>query len=125
MQESDPSPSFRIGSVLAEGYLAPRQSMARILSLRLDEGDRLLMIAIAIAVSCLGVAFTADRTEEIGFIIVIFGYVLTIIGGLVQYRLLSWLVGIIARAMGERVRAKIIKRSSRGGCWLRRPCRSS
>ncbi len=101
MQEgSNSSPPLRLGALIAEGYLNPRQSMARILSLDIDEGDRLLMVAIGIVVSCFGVAFTDSRDEEIGVIVIVFGYLLTIIGGLLQYRFVSWLVGIISREMG-------------------------
>ena len=100
MPEANGAPPLRLGALIAEGYLNPRRSMARVLSLNPDEGDRLMMVGISIAVGCLGVTLTDAREEEAGFIFILFGYLLTVIFGLLQYRFVSWLVGIISRETG-------------------------
>ncbi len=92
--------SLPLGVMVAEGYSAPRQSMARVLALRPDESERLLMVGIGIAVGALGFALLGDRGEESGPQPIIVQYLATIMTGLFQYYVLARIIGFIARAAG-------------------------
>ena len=91
---------LRLGALIAEGYAAPRRSMARVLALRPDEGERLLMVGIGIVVSALGFALIGRPETEAGPGGVILGYVAAVVMGLFQYFLFSFLVGLLSRAAG-------------------------
>lgn len=85
---------------IVQGYTAPRASMARVLDMRIDEASRLLMVGIGIAVSALGFALFGERPEGSAASAILAGYMLSIAGGLIQYRLVAAVVGIVSRAAG-------------------------
>jgi len=97
--DSTPAP-LNLAALIAEGYTAPRQSMARVLALRPDEPMRLMMVGIGIVVGALGFAALGERTAEAGQGGVVFGYVLTVIAGLLQYYIFALITGTVSRAMG-------------------------
>ncbi len=97
----------RLLTLVAEGYTAPRESMAHVLRMHPDERARLLMVGIGIAVSLLGVALLGDRPadavegiEDGASTGPVAGYALTVIAAILQYYFFAWLVGLVCSAMG-------------------------
>lgn len=108
MPEDNAPQPLRLAALIAEGYLAPRKSMARVLALRPDEPERLMMVAIGIVGSALGYALMGGQTVqdangqdvEFGPAGVLLGYIVTIFAGLFQYYVLARLIGFVSRATG-------------------------
>ncbi len=108
MQEDDAPQPLRLAPLIAEGYVAPGRSMARVLALRPDEPERLMMVGIGIIGSALGYALMGGQTVqdangqdvEFGLAGMLLGYVVTAIAGLFQYYVLARLIGFISRATG-------------------------
>lgn len=100
MQPDNTPAPLNLLALIAEGYTAPRQSMARVLSMRPDESMRLMMVGIGIVVGALGFAALGERNVEAGQGGVIFGYVVAVLAGLLQYYIFAWITGTVSRAMG-------------------------
>ncbi len=100
MPQDNASAPLHLGALLMEGYVAPRQSMARVLAMRPDEGERLIMVGIGIAIGALGFAMFGERGETVNTGSVVLGYLVTILTGLFQYYVLARVIGFVARAAG-------------------------
>ena len=98
-QDNTPA-SLGLGALIAEGYMAPRRSVARVLALRPDEGERLMMVGIGIAVSALGFALLGGQGEDVAAGAVAMGYLVTVLAGLFQYFILARIIGFISRLAG-------------------------
>jgi len=85
--------------MMAEGYTAPRRSVARILMMQPDERTRLLMVGISIIVGTLGFALMG-HPEGGPEGRVILGYLVTVVAGLLQYYGIAWIIGIVCGATG-------------------------
>jgi len=90
----------RFGALIVEAYTSPRQSMARILAMQPDERARLLMVVMGTVISMVGFVALGEREEAVGPGVVLFGYIVTILGALVQYFVASWVLGTVCRAFG-------------------------
>jgi len=90
----------RFGAMIAEGYTAPRQSMARILSFQPSEQSRLLMVVIGTVISMIGYLALGQRTQEVGLSGIVFGYAVTTLAAILQYYVSAWVIGTACRAFG-------------------------
>ena len=99
LPDSHLSPA-RFGALMAEAYTSPRQSMRRILAMQPDERARLLMVVMGTVISMIGFVALGQREEVPGPGVIVFGYVVTILGALLQYYILAWLVGTACRSFG-------------------------
>jgi hypothetical protein len=86
--------------MMAEGYTAPRESMARILSMRLDGQVRMMMVGFDIVVSALARAVFGARADDAGLFTALQGYATLAFGIVLQYAIFGWLIGFAARSFG-------------------------